>query len=135
MQWFYLLVAGLFEISWAVGLKFSHGFTKIFPAVFTVISMILSFYFLSQALKQLPLGTAYAIWTGIGTIGTVILGILIFKEPLTISKLICIALIVSGITGLKLLANYELFTFGLFYSLMLVLRETSSSLESELQFF
>ena len=104
MQWFYLLVAGLFEISWAVGLKFSHGFTQIFP-VFTVISMILSFYFLSQALKQLPLGTAYAIWTGIGTIGTVILGILIFKEPLTISKLICIALIVSGITGLKLLAN------------------------------
>ena len=65
MQWFYLLVAGLFEISWAVGLKFSHGFTKIFPAVFTVISMILSFYFLSQALKQLPLGTAYAIWTGL----------------------------------------------------------------------
>ena len=98
MQWFYLLVAGLFEISWAVGLKFSHGFTQIFPAVFTVISMILSFYFLSQALKQLPLGTA-------GTIGTVIFGILIFKEPLTISKLICIALIVSGITGLKLLAN------------------------------
>ena len=105
MQWFYLLVAGLFEISWAVGLKFSHGFTKIFPAVFTVISMILSFYFLSQALKQLPLGTAYAIWTGIGTIGTIIVGILIFKEPLTISKLICIALIVSGITRLKLLAN------------------------------
>ena len=105
MQWFYLLVAGLFEISWAVVLKFSHGFTQIFPAVFTVISMILSFYFLSQALKQLPLGTAYAVWTGIGTIGTVIFGILIFKEPLTISKLICIALIVSGITGLKLLAN------------------------------
>ena len=67
--------------------------------------MILSFYFLSEALKQLPLGTAYAVWTGIGTIGTVIFGILIFKEPLTISKLICIALIVSGITGLKLLAN------------------------------
>ena len=105
MQWFYLLVAGLFEISWAVGLKFSHGFTKIFPAVFTVISMILSFYFLSQALKQLPLGTAYAIWTGIGTVGTSILGIVLFKEPVLAVKFLCIGLILTGITGLKLITN------------------------------
>ena len=105
MQWFYLLVAGLFEISWAVGLKFSHGFTQIFPAVFTVISMILSFYFLSQALKQLPLGTAYAIWTGIGTVGTSILGIVLFKEPVLAVKFLCIGLILTGITGLKLITN------------------------------
>lgn len=105
MHWFYLLVAGLFEISWAVGLKFSHGFTQIVPSVLTVIGMIASFYFLALALKNLPLGTAYAIWTGIGTIGTVIFGIILFKEPVTALRLFCVALIVCGITGLKLLTN------------------------------
>ncbi len=105
MHWFYLLVAGLFEISWAVGLKFSHGFTQIVPSVLTVIGMIASFYFLALALKNLPLGTAYAIWTGIGTIGTVIFGIILFKEPVSAMRLFCIALIVCGITGLKLLTN------------------------------
>lgn len=105
MHWFYLLVAGLFEISWAVGLKFSHGFTQLVPSVLTVIGMIASFYFLALALKNLPLGTAYAIWTGIGTIGTVIFGIVLFKEPVTAVRLFCIALIISGITGLKLIST------------------------------
>lgn len=105
MHWFYLLIAGLFEISWAVGLKFSHGFMKITPSVITVICMVLSFYFLALALKNLPLGTAYAIWTGIGTIGTVIFGILFFKEPVSAVRLVCIMLIISGITGLKLISN------------------------------
>lgn len=104
MHWLYLLIAGLFEISWAIGLKFSHGFTQIIPSIITVICMILSFYFLAVALKNLPLGTAYAIWTGIGTLGTVILGIILFKEPCTAMRLICISLILSGITGLKLLS-------------------------------
>lgn len=105
MQWIYLIIAGIFEISWAVGLKFSHGFTQILPAIFTVVCMVLSFYFLALALKSLPLGTAYAIWTGIGTIGTVILGIILFREPVTVLRLVCIALIICGITGLKLLTT------------------------------
>ena len=105
MHWILLFVAGLFEISWAVGLKFSHGFTQIIPSVLTVIGMVASFYFLSLALKNLPLGTAYAIWTGIGTIGTVILGILLFKEPISFMRIACIALIVCGITGLKLITH------------------------------
>lgn len=105
MHWILLFVAGLFEISWAVGLKFSHGFTQIIPSVLTVLGMVASFYFLSLALKNLPLGTAYAIWTGIGTIGTVILGILLFKEPISFMRIACIALIVCGITGLKLITH------------------------------
>ncbi len=105
MHWIFLFVAGLFEISWAIGLKFSHGFTQIIPSILTVAGMIASFYFLALALRNLPLGTAYAIWTGIGTIGTVILGIIIFKEPVSAVRLFCISLIVCGITGLKLLSN------------------------------
>ncbi len=105
MHWLILFVAGLFEISWAVGLKFTHGFTQLIPSVITVVCMIASFYFLALALKSLPLGTAYAIWTGIGTIGTVIFGIILFKEPVTAMSLFCIALIVCGITGLKLLTH------------------------------
>lgn len=105
MEWIILLIAGLFEISWAIGLKFSHGFTQFIPSVITVLCMIASFYFLALALKSLPLGTAYAIWTGIGTLGTVILGIILFKEPATAIRLACIGLILCGITGLKLLTN------------------------------
>lgn len=105
MEWIILFIAGLFEISWAIGLKYSHGFTLIVPSVLTVILMIASFYFLALAVKSLPLGTAYAVWTGIGTIGTVVFGIILFKEPLTAMRLFCIALIVCGITGLKLLSN------------------------------
>ena len=103
MHWMFLFIAGIFEISWAIGLKYSHGFTQILPSIFTVICMIASFYFLALALKSLPLGTAYAIWTGIGTLGTVTLGIILFKEPFTAMRLLCFILIVSGITGLKLL--------------------------------
>lgn len=105
MEWLILLIAGLFEISWAIGLKYSHGFTQVIPSVLTVICMIASFYFLAFALKSLPLGTAYAVWTGIGTLGTVILGIILFKEPATAMRLFCIALIISGITGLKLITH------------------------------
>ncbi len=105
MEWIILLVAGLFEISWAIGLKFSHGFTQVIPTIITIVCMIASFYFLALALKSLPLGTAYAIWTGIGTLGTVILGIILFKEPFTMMRMLCFALIVSGITGLKLLSH------------------------------
>ncbi len=105
MHWLFLFIAGLFEISWAVGLKFSHGFSQIIPSILTIAGMVASFYFLALALKNLPLGTAYAIWTGIGTIGTVIFGIVLFKEPVTAIRILCILLIVSGITGLKLITH------------------------------
>ncbi|HEX9025041.1 MAG TPA: quaternary ammonium compound efflux SMR transporter SugE [Clostridium sp.] len=102
MKWVYLVIAGIFEVGWAVGLKYSQGFTKTMPSILTLIGMIASFYFLSLSIKTLPLGTAYAIWTGIGTVGTVILGIILFKEPFDTIRMICIVLIVSGIIGLKL---------------------------------
>ncbi len=104
MKWFLLIIAGLFEVCWAIGLKYSQGFTKLIPSVLTIIGMIASFYFLSLALKHLPLGTAYAIWTGIGTIGTVLFGIVLFKEPVDIIRLVCIGFIVAGIVGLKLVS-------------------------------
>jgi quaternary ammonium compound-resistance protein SugE len=106
MTWFFLILAGIFEVGWALGLKYSQGFTKLAPSIFTVAGMIASFYFLSLALKNLPLGTAYAIWTGIGTVGTVILGIILFKEPFDITRLICIGFIVVGIVGLKLVSPH-----------------------------
>jgi len=102
MHWVYLLIAGLFEIAWAIGMKYSNGFTNLKISVLTVIGMIASFYFLALALKNLPLGTAYAIWTGIGTLGTVILGIILFKEPISVIRFICIAMILGGICGLKI---------------------------------
>lgn len=105
MQWIFLLAAGVFEVLWAVELKFSEGFTKLWPSVITVLGMIASFYFLSLALKSLQLGTAYAIWTGIGTVGTVLLGVLLFKEPANLSRIIFISLIVAGIIGLKLTSS------------------------------
>ena len=104
MSWIYLLIAGLFEISWAIGLKLSNGFTHLWFSILTIIGMILSFYFLSVALKNIPLETAYAVWTGIGTIGTVILGIILFKEPASALRFVCIGMILFGITGLKLLS-------------------------------
>lgn len=104
MQWIYLLIAGFFEVAWAVGLKLSCGFTNVAVSILTILEMIASFYFLALALKNIPLGTAYAVWTGIGTIGTVVFGILLFKEPITIMRIICIMLIVSGVTGLKILS-------------------------------
>jgi quaternary ammonium compound-resistance protein SugE len=106
MKWLLLIIAGLFEMGWAIGLKYSEGFTKLIPSIFTIVGMIASFYFLSLSLKSLPLGTAYAIWTGIGTVGTVILGIILFKEPVDIIRLICIGFIVIGIVGLKVASSH-----------------------------
>lgn len=105
MQWFYLILAGFFEVGWAIGLKFSDGFTKIIPSIFTVVTMAASLYFLSLSLKTLPLSSSYAIWTGIGTIGTVTLGIIIFKEPISVVRIVCVLLIVAGIVGLKLVSS------------------------------
>ena len=104
MEWIYLVIAGFLEVGWATGLKYSQGFTRILPSILTVIGMAASFYFLSLSLKSLPLGNAYAIWTGIGTVGTVVLGIILFKEPISIMRMICIAFIVFGIVGLKLIS-------------------------------
>lgn len=106
MKWLFLVIAGLLEVGWAIGIKFSEGLTKFIPSAFTIIGMIASFYFLSLSLKELPLGTAYAIWTGIGTVGTVILGVILFKEPMDLIRLICIGFIVIGIVGLKLVSPH-----------------------------
>jgi len=105
MNWILLVIAGLLETCWAVGLKYSQGFTRLVPGILTLIGMIASFYFLSLALKNLPLGTAYAVWTGMGTVGTVILGIMLFKEPLELIRLVFVALIVIGIIGLKIVSD------------------------------
>jgi len=102
MAWIILVVAGLFEIGWAVGLKFTEGFTRPLPTVLTAVSLVLSMGLLGWAVKTLPLGTAYAVWTGIGAVGTAVVGILVFKEPATAARLACLALIVAGILGLKL---------------------------------
>ncbi|MDX0587173.1 quaternary ammonium compound efflux SMR transporter SugE [Sinorhizobium medicae] len=102
MAWFTLLLAGILEIGWAIGLKYTDGFTRLMPTVLTVGSMILSVALLGIAVRSLPLGTAYAVWTGIGTVGTVILGIVLFAEPATAMRLGCIGLIVAGVAGLKL---------------------------------
>ena len=102
MAWIYLTVAGLFEIAWAIGLKYTDGFTRLLPSLWTVASMILSIVLLGLALRTLPVGTAYAVWTGIGAIGTAALGIYLFGEPATVARLLCIGLILSGIIGLKL---------------------------------
>ncbi len=104
MAWTYLFFAGLFEIGWAIGLKYTDGFTRPMPTILTIVSMIISLGLLGLALKTLPVGTAYAIWTGIGTVGTALLGIWLLGEPATALRLACIALIVSGIVGLKLVA-------------------------------
>lgn len=104
MAWFLLFLAGLFEIGWAVGLKYTDGFTRPIPTILTVISMVVSVVLLSLAVKTLPMGTAYAVWTGIGTVGTVLLGIWLLGDPATLVRLFCISLIVAGIAGLKLAA-------------------------------
>jgi quaternary ammonium compound-resistance protein SugE len=102
MAWIYLTIAGLFEVGWAIGLKYTEGFTRLLPSVWTLTSMLLSIVLLGLALKTLPVGTAYAVWTGIGAVGTAILGIYLFSEPATTLRLMCIGLILSGIVGLKL---------------------------------
>jgi quaternary ammonium compound-resistance protein SugE len=102
MAWLVLVVAGLFEVGWAIGLKYTEGFTRPWPSVWTAAAMIVSIVLLALAMKTLPVGTAYAVWTGIGAVGTVILGILLFGEPATAARLACIGLILAGIVGLKL---------------------------------
>ncbi len=102
VPWLYLLIAGLFEIGWAIGLKYTDGFSRLWPSLGTAFAMVISLVFLGLALKYLPVGTAYAVWTGIGAIGTVILGIVLFGEPATVLRLGCVGLIVAGIVGLKL---------------------------------
>jgi quaternary ammonium compound-resistance protein SugE len=97
-----LFVAGLMEIAWAIGLKYTEGFTRLVPSLLTLLSMAASMALLGLALKTLPIGTAYAVWTGIGAVGTALLGIWLFGEPATAMRLLCIGLIVSGIVGLKL---------------------------------
>jgi len=105
MAWIILLVAGLFEVGWAVGLKYTEGFTRLWPTVGTGVSLVMSMGLLGWALKTLPLGTAYAVWTGIGAVGTALFGILVLKEPATAARLVCLGLIVAGILGLKLFST------------------------------
>ena len=105
MSWIILFLAGLFEIAWAIGLKYSEGFTKLTPSIITIITMFISFYLLSLALKSLPLGTAYAVWVGIGTVGTVIAGIILFGESMTLIRVVSILFILLGIIGLKITTN------------------------------
>ena len=105
MAWLVLVLAGVFEIGWAVGLKYTDGFTRPWPTLGTVSAMILSLALLGLALRTLPLGTAYAVWTGVGTVGTALLGIALFQESADPIRLICIGLIVAGIVGLKVAAH------------------------------
>ncbi len=101
MAWIVLFVAGLFEVGWAIGLKYADGFTKLWPSLWTLASMAISVVLLAYAVKTLPIGTGYAVWTGIGTLGTAILGIVLFAEPVTALRIVCIGLVVAGILGLK----------------------------------
>ena len=105
MNWLYLGIAGLLEIAWAIGLKYTEGWSRLVPSLITAVLMIASFYFLSLALRTLPIGTAYAVWTGIGTVGAAILGMLLFDEPRDVVRVICILLIIAGIAGLKITSN------------------------------
>jgi quaternary ammonium compound-resistance protein SugE len=102
MHWVILVTAGLFEVGWAIGLKYTEGFTRLWPTVWTVLAMVLSVWLLGIAMKSLPVGTAYSIWVGVGAVGTVILGIVLLDEPANAARFISVALIVAGIIGLKL---------------------------------
>lgn len=101
MAWVILFVAGLFEVAWVIGLKYSHGFTRPLPSLFTVVTLALSIFLLGWAIRTLPMGTAYPVWTGIGAIGTVLFGIWLFNEPVSIVRIACIVMILAGIIGLK----------------------------------
>jgi quaternary ammonium compound-resistance protein SugE len=105
VAWIYLTVAGLLEVGWAIGMKYSMGLTRFWPSVFTIIALVASFVFLSIAVRTIPIGTGYAIWTGIGAAGTAVLGIILFHEPASLARLACLALIVVAIIGLKLTAH------------------------------
>jgi len=100
-----LALAGLLEVGWAIGLKYTEGFTKLWPSVATAVAMIASFVLLSQAMRSIPVGTAYAVWTGIGAVGTAILGMVLFEEPKDAARLVCLGLIVTGIVGLKVFSK------------------------------
>ncbi len=102
MAWALVILAGIIETGWALGLKSSHGFTRPLPSLLTLIGMVASFWLLAQAMQTLPVGTAYAVWTGIGTIGTVLLGILLFQDAVNAPRLLCLGLILVGIVGLKI---------------------------------
>ena len=103
-SWLYLVIAGVLEIVWAIGLKYTQGFTRLAPSAITVVAMTASVWFLALALRTIPVGTGYAVWTGIGAVGTALLGIALFAEPPTAARLLCIALIVAGIFGLKIVS-------------------------------
>lgn len=105
MAWIYLVVAGLFEVGWAIGLKYTEGFTRLWPSLWTGAAMAVSLFLLAQALKTLPVGTGYAVWTGIGSVGTAVLGIVLLGEARDALRLLCLALIVAGIVGLKLVTQ------------------------------
>lgn len=105
MAWVYLFVAGLFECGWAIGLKYTEGFTKFVPSVWTIVSMAISIWLLSVAMKSIPIGTAYAIWTGIGAVGVAILGMVLFGESRAVLRLICLLFIITGIVGLKIVSK------------------------------
>jgi quaternary ammonium compound-resistance protein SugE len=102
LSWIYLVIAGLLEIVWAIGLKYTEGFTRLVPSIVTIVAMVASIWFLAIALRTIPVGTGYAVWTGIGAVGTAILGIVLFAEPASAARLLCIGVIVAGILGLKL---------------------------------
>jgi quaternary ammonium compound-resistance protein SugE len=102
MNWIILIVAGLFEVGWAIGLKYTNGFSRLWPTIWTVLSMIISLWLLGIAMKSLPVGTAYAIWVGVGAVGTVILGIVLLGDPVNAGRIISVVLILAGIVGLKL---------------------------------
>ena len=106
MAWIYLLIAGMLEIQWAVTMKYTAGFSKLWPSVFCLVGMAASVYFLALAQKTLPLGTSYAVWTGIGAVGTAIMGMILFNEPRDAARIACILLIVSGILGLKMFSSH-----------------------------
>lgn len=102
MAWVILVVAGLFEVGWAIGMKYTEGFTRLWPTVWTVLGMVISVWLLGIAMKSLPAGTAYSVWVGVGAVGTVILGIVLLGDPVNAARLISVALIVAGIIGLRL---------------------------------
>jgi quaternary ammonium compound-resistance protein SugE len=104
MAWVYLAIAGVFEMGWAIGLKYTEGFTRLVPTALTIGAMIISVLLLGLALRDLPVGTGYAVWTGIGTVGTAVLGMYLFGDPATAGRIACIGLIIAGIAGLKILS-------------------------------
>ena len=105
MAWIYLVIAGLFEIGWAIGLKYTHGFTRLWPSLLTGAALVASMVLLALALRTIPVGTGYAVWTGIGAVGTAMLGIVLFGEPVNVARVACLAMVVGGIVGLKVTAG------------------------------